>query len=41
MELPFFPQRHTRDLIVEEGGFLYYSDPCNDDIPYFVDVRGG
>jgi hypothetical protein len=35
-----FPSIHTRDLIVEEGGFLYYSDPCNDDIPYFVEVHG-
>jgi peptidoglycan/xylan/chitin deacetylase (PgdA/CDA1 family) len=34
-----FPSIHTRDLIVEEGGFLYYSDPCNDDIPYFVEVQ--
>jgi peptidoglycan/xylan/chitin deacetylase (PgdA/CDA1 family) len=33
-----FPSVNTRDLIVEEGGFTYYSDPCNDDIPYFVDV---
>ena len=36
-----FPSVNTRDLIVEEGGFLYYSDPCNDDIPYFVDVSAG
>jgi peptidoglycan/xylan/chitin deacetylase (PgdA/CDA1 family) len=35
-----FPSVHTRDLIAEEGGFLYYADPCNDDIPYFVNVRG-
>jgi peptidoglycan/xylan/chitin deacetylase (PgdA/CDA1 family) len=34
-----FPSIHTRDLIVDEGGFLYYSDPCNDDIPYFVNDR--
>jgi len=33
-----FPSTNTRDLIAEEGGFLYYSDPCNDDIPYFVKV---
>ncbi|MGF6837763.1 peptidoglycan/xylan/chitin deacetylase (PgdA/CDA1 family) [Paraburkholderia youngii] len=31
-----FPSVNTRDLIIESGGFLYYSDPCNDDIPYFV-----
>ncbi|MEA2782464.1 MAG: hypothetical protein QOK29_4008 [Rhodospirillaceae bacterium] len=35
-----FPSVNTRDLIVEEGGFLYYSDPCNDDVPYFVEVQG-
>ncbi len=33
-----FPSVHTRDLVVEEGGFVYYSDPCNDDLPYFVQV---
>jgi hypothetical protein len=27
-------------LLVEEGGFLYHSDPCNDDLPYFLDHRG-
>src|SRR6266540_1254821 len=35
-----FPSVHTLDLIIEEGGFLYYSDPCNDDLPYFIDVQG-
>lgn len=35
-----FPSVNTRDLIVREGGFLYYSDPCNDDLPYFVDHDG-
>ena len=35
-----FPSVNTRDLIVGEGGFLYYSDPCNDDLPYFVDHDG-
>ncbi|PKW16479.1 polysaccharide deacetylase family protein [Saccharopolyspora spinosa] len=29
---------HTRELVVEEGGFLYDSDAYNDDIPYFVNV---
>jgi peptidoglycan/xylan/chitin deacetylase (PgdA/CDA1 family) len=32
-----FPSVNTRDLIVREGGFLYHSDPCNDDLPYFID----
>jgi peptidoglycan/xylan/chitin deacetylase (PgdA/CDA1 family) len=31
---------HTRELIVEEGGFLYDADAYNDDLPYFVDVHG-
>lgn len=35
-----FPSVNTRDLIVQEGGFLYYSDPCNDDLPYFLDHCG-
>jgi peptidoglycan/xylan/chitin deacetylase (PgdA/CDA1 family) len=35
-----YPSINTRDLVVQEGGFLYYSDPCNDDLPYFVDHNG-
>jgi peptidoglycan/xylan/chitin deacetylase (PgdA/CDA1 family) len=35
-----FPSVNTRELIAEEGGFLYYSDPCNDDVPYFVETGG-
>ncbi|EMZ2329707.1 MULTISPECIES: allantoinase PuuE [Klebsiella] len=31
---------HTRELLTEEGGFLYDSDAYNDDIPFFVDVKG-
>jgi peptidoglycan/xylan/chitin deacetylase (PgdA/CDA1 family) len=34
------PSVHTRELLVEEGGFLYDSDPYNDDVPYFVEVSG-
>src|SRR5229473_6077978 len=34
------PSVHTRELIVEEGGFLYDSDAYNDDVPYFVEVTG-
>jgi len=33
-----FPSIHTRELIVEEGGFLYDSDASNDELPYFVQV---
>jgi peptidoglycan/xylan/chitin deacetylase (PgdA/CDA1 family) len=36
-----FPSVNTQDLIIEDGRFLYYSDPCNDDIPYFVDHPRG
>ena len=32
------PSVNTRELLVEEGGFLYDSDAYNDDLPYFVDV---
>jgi len=35
-----FPSVNTRDLLVREGGFLYHSDPCNDDLPYFLDHHG-
>ena len=31
---------HTRELLVEEGGFSYDSDAYNDDLPYYVDVKG-
>lgn len=35
-----FPTVNTRELLVEEGGFLYDSDTTNDEIPYFVSVLG-
>ncbi len=35
-----FPSVNTRELLVEEGGFLYDSDSCNDELPYFADVKG-
>jgi peptidoglycan/xylan/chitin deacetylase (PgdA/CDA1 family) len=35
-----FPSVNTRDLLVREGGFIYHSDPCNDDLPYFLDHQG-
>lgn len=31
---------NTRELVVEEGGFLYDSDSVADDVPYFVEVSG-
>ena len=33
------PSVHTRELLVEEG-ILYDSHPINDEIPYYVDVKG-
>lgn len=33
------PSVHTRELVVEEGGFLYDSDAYNDDLPYFTSVH--
>ena len=30
------PNARTRDLVIEEGGFLYDSDAYNDDLPYWV-----
>ncbi len=35
------PSVNTRELLVEQGGFLYDSDPCNDEIPYFVETAAG
>lgn len=35
-----FPSLNTLELVVEEGGFLYDSDACNDELPYFADVKG-
>jgi peptidoglycan/xylan/chitin deacetylase (PgdA/CDA1 family) len=35
-----FPTVHTRDLLVEEGGFTYDSDTNNDELPYFVSALG-
>jgi peptidoglycan/xylan/chitin deacetylase (PgdA/CDA1 family) len=34
------PSLNTRELLIEEGGFLYDSDAYNDDSPYFVEVKG-
>ena len=31
---------NTRELVVEEGGFVYDADAYNDDLPYFVEVKG-
>jgi putative urate catabolism protein len=32
---------HTRDLVMEEGGFLYDSDSYADDLPYWVEGPAG
>jgi len=34
------PSVNTRELVVEEGGFVYDSDAYNDDLPYFTTVDG-
>ena len=34
------PSVNTRELIVEEGGFVYDSDAYNDDLPYWTVVNG-
>jgi len=34
------PSVNTRRLVVEHGGFLYDSDACSDDLPFFVPVAG-
>src|SRR5439155_9707945 len=36
-----FPSENTRELLVEEGGFLYDSDGSADDIPYYVASSAG
>jgi peptidoglycan/xylan/chitin deacetylase (PgdA/CDA1 family) len=35
-----FPSVHTRELLAEDGGFLYDSDACNDELPYYVTSLG-
>ena len=34
------PSVNTRELLVEEGGFVYDSDAYNDDLPYYTEVKG-
>lgn len=34
----WMPTVHTRELLVEDGGFLYDSNAYNDDLPYYVTV---
>ena len=34
------PSIHTRELLVEDGGFVYDSDVYNDDLPYYTEVNG-
>jgi peptidoglycan/xylan/chitin deacetylase (PgdA/CDA1 family) len=35
-----FPTVHTRELLVEDGGFRYDSDANNDELPYYVTALG-
>ena len=34
------PSPNTRQLLVEEGGFLYDRDALNDELPYWIEVSG-
>ena len=34
------PSVHTRELLVQEGGFVYDCDAYNDALPYYVEVGG-
>ena len=34
------PSVNTRELVVEEGGFLYDCNAYNDDLPYYTQVNG-
>jgi allantoinase len=34
------PSVHTRELVVEHGGFRYDSNAYNDDLPYYTSVHG-
>jgi allantoinase len=34
------PSVNTRELVVEEGGFLYDCNAYNDDLPYYTNVNG-
>jgi len=36
----YMPSIHTRELLVEDGGFLYDSNAYNDDLPYYTWVSG-
>ena len=33
------PSLNTRQLVADEGGFIYDSGACNDDLPYYVSVN--
>jgi peptidoglycan/xylan/chitin deacetylase (PgdA/CDA1 family) len=35
-----WPSENTRELLVELGGFLYHSESCADDLPYYEQVAG-
>jgi peptidoglycan/xylan/chitin deacetylase (PgdA/CDA1 family) len=35
-----WPTENTRELLVQEGGFIYDSDVCADDLPYYARCEG-
>lgn len=36
----WMPSVHTRELLVEDGGFIYDADAYNDDFPYYTRTAG-
>jgi len=38
--VPVVASEWTRALLLEEGGFIYDSDSCADDLPYYVRCQG-
>ena len=37
---PYSASDATRRLLLDDGGFLYDSDPCSDDVPYYASCEG-
>jgi peptidoglycan/xylan/chitin deacetylase (PgdA/CDA1 family) len=35
-----WPSENTAELLAEEGGFIYQSDDCGDDVPYYETAAG-
>ena len=35
-----WPSENTRELLLEQGGFLYHSEGYSDDVPYYERIGG-